>query len=60
VGADGDRALMEAIAYAGGGIFINVPGGSTVGAMETQLRDAFKQIASKVPPAKLVYEFPEN
>jgi Flp pilus assembly protein TadG len=60
VGADGDRALMEAIAYAGGGIYINVPGGSTVGAMETQLRDAFKQIASKVPPAKLVYEFPEN
>ncbi|QDT71155.1 vWA domain-containing protein [Lacipirellula limnantheis] len=60
VGAGGDRALMTAIAFAGGGIYINVPGGSTVGAMETQLRDAFKQIASKVPPAKLVYEFPEN
>lgn len=60
VGADGDRALMQAIAFAGGGIYINVPGGSTVGAMENQLRDAYKQIASKVPPAKLVYEFPEN
>lgn len=60
VGADGDRALMQAIAYAGGGIYINVPGGSTVAAMENQLIDAFKQIASKVPPAKLVYEFPEN
>ena len=60
VGAGGDRALMQAIAFAGGGVYINVPGGSTVGAMETQLRDAFKQIASKVPPAKLVYEFPEN
>jgi Flp pilus assembly protein TadG len=60
VGASGDRALMQAIAFAGGGIFINVPGGSTVSAMENQLIDAFKQIASKVPPAKLVYEFPAN
>ncbi|WP_428307562.1 pilus assembly protein TadG-related protein [Lacipirellula sp.] len=60
VGADADRALMQAIAYAGGGIYMNVPGGSTVAAMENQLTDAYRQIASKVPPAKLVYEFPNN
>ena len=60
VGADGDRNLMQAIAFAGGGIYINVPGGSTVTEMEDQLIDAYRQIASKVPPAKLVYEYPEN
>ena len=51
---------MQAIAYAGAGIYMNVPGGSTVTAMENQLIDAYKQIASKVPPAKLVYEYPNN
>ncbi|NOZ39554.1 MAG: VWA domain-containing protein [Planctomycetes bacterium] len=56
VGQGADRDLMEAIAFAGGGIFISVPGGSTVAAMESQLLDAFRNIASKVPPAKLVYE----
>ncbi len=56
VGAGADRDLMEAIAFAGGGIFISVPGGSTVAAMESQLLDAFRFIASKVPPAKLVFE----
>ena len=56
VGADGDRALMQAIAFAGGGIYINVPGGCTVTAMEDQLIAAYRQIASKVPPAKLVYD----
>ena len=55
VGAGADRTLMQAIASAGGGIYIDVPGGSTVAAMESQLVDAFRQIASKVPPAKLVY-----
>ena len=32
VGADADRDLMKAIAFAGGGVFIDVPGGSTVAA----------------------------
>ena len=56
VGAGADRNLMKAIAFAGGGIFINVPGGSTVADLEEQLLDAFRNIASEVPPAKLVYE----
>ena len=55
VGAGADDDLMEAIAHAGGGIWIDVPGGSTIAAMEDQLLDAFSQIAAKVPPAKLVY-----
>ncbi len=56
VGAGADRDLMEAIAFAGSGIFISVPGGSTVAEMESQLLDAFRNIASQVPPAKLVFE----
>jgi len=56
VGVGADRDLMEAIAFAGGGIFISVPGGATVADMQSQLLDAFRDIASKVPPAKLVYE----
>ncbi|MCG8449423.1 MAG: hypothetical protein MI725_07580, partial [Pirellulales bacterium] len=56
VGQGADRDLMRAIAFAGGGIYIDVPGGSTVAAMEEQLLDAFRNIASQVPPAKLVYE----
>ncbi|MCC6491938.1 MAG: VWA domain-containing protein [Pirellulales bacterium] len=56
VGAGADRDLMKAIAFASGGIYIDVPGGSSVADMEEQLMDAFRQIASKVPPAKLVYD----
>ncbi len=56
VGAGADRDLMEAIAFAGSGIFISVPGGATVAEMESQLLDAFRNIASQVPPAKLVFE----
>jgi hypothetical protein len=55
VGAGADDALMRAIAFVGGGIFIDVPGGDPV-VMEADLLEAFGQIASKVPPAKLVYE----
>ena len=50
VGADADRNLMRAIAYAGGGIFIDVPGGGTADMMQ-QLQEAFSQIAAKAPPA---------
>jgi hypothetical protein len=56
VGVNADRNLMKAIAFAGGGIWMDVPGGSTVLEMEAQLQSAFKQIAAKVPPAKLIYD----
>ena len=56
VGQGADRDLMRAIAFAGGGIYIDVPGGATVATMQSQLLDAFRNIASQVPPAKLVYE----
>jgi Flp pilus assembly protein TadG len=55
VGAGADDALMAAIAFVGGGIFIDVPGGDPE-VMEADLLEAFGHIASKVPPAKLVYE----
>lgn len=54
VGADADRALMKAIAFAGKGIYVDVPGGSTIAAMHQQMLDAFSQIAAKVPPAQLI------
>ena len=57
VGNSADTDLMRAIAFAGGGSFVNVPGGSTVAEMEEQLIEAFSQIAAKLPPPKLVYEF---
>lgn len=56
VGANADRDLMRAMAHAGGGVFISVPGGSTIAEMESQMLEAFGQIAAKVPPAQLVYE----
>jgi len=55
VGASADRDLMRAIAFVGGGVFINVPGAGTA-QMESQILDAFRQIASKLPPAKLIYD----
>lgn len=56
VGQGADRQLMEAIAFAGDGIFINVPGGATVAELQEQLIEAFRNVAAQVPPAKLVYE----
>ena len=56
VGAGADRNLMRAIAFVGGGQYIDVPGGTTVAEMEEDLLDAFRQIAAKVPPPKLVFE----
>jgi hypothetical protein len=47
---------MQAIAHAGGGISITVPGGSTIADMEAEVELAFTQIAAKVPPPKLVYD----
>jgi hypothetical protein len=54
VGADADRALMKAIAFAGKGEWVDVPGGSTVQEMEQQMKDAFAKIAAKLPPPKLI------
>lgn len=56
VGAGADRNLMRAIAFAGEGVWMDVPGGSSVSDMEDQIMDAFRQIAAKVPPAKLVFD----
>jgi len=56
VGANADRDMLEAIANASGGVFIDVPGGSTVEEVEEQLSSAFSQIAAKVPAAQLLYE----
>ena len=56
VGAGADRDLMEAIAFAGGGVFISVPGGTTTSEMESQLVEAFQNVAAKLPPPKLVHE----
>ena len=58
VGANADRDLMAAIAFIGGGLWIDIPGGSTVSEMEEQVSAAFSQIAANVPPAKLIYDLP--
>jgi Mg-chelatase subunit ChlD len=55
VGAEADVDLMKAIAFASGGVYVEVPGDG-VETMEAGLLDAFAQIAGKVPPAKLVYD----
>lgn len=54
VGIDGDDALMQAIAFVGNGIMVDVPATGTVEDTEQQLKDAFKIIASKLPPPKLI------
>ncbi len=41
---------MKAMAFAGGGMHIDIPGGSTVAELEDQLLAAFSRIAAKVPP----------
>lgn len=56
VGAEADRNLMRAIAFASGGVFVNVPVHSTVDEVEQQLSAAFSQIAAKVPSAQLMYD----
>jgi len=54
VGADADTELLKAVAWLGGGLAIVVPATSTSAEMEAQLLVAFQQIASMVPPAKLL------
>jgi hypothetical protein len=60
VGEGADVTLMEAIAQAGGGVSIHIPGGQTIANLESQVLEAFAAIASKIPPAKLVYDFDEE
>ncbi|SFJ31219.1 vWA domain-containing protein [Planctomicrobium piriforme] len=54
VGADADTDLLKAVAWMGGGLAIVVPATSSSAEMEAQLLVAFQQIASMVPPAKLL------
>lgn len=54
VGADANTELMEAIAWLGRGIYIEVPGGTSVNEMEEDVQEAFRRIAAFVPPAKLL------
>ncbi|QDU81066.1 von Willebrand factor type A domain protein [Polystyrenella longa] len=54
VGANADRDFMKAIAFAGDGIYVDVPGGATIASMEEQMLAAFAKIAANVPPPKLM------
>jgi hypothetical protein len=56
VGEGADVDLMKAIAFAGAGVAIIVPGGTSVSEMQADLEEAFSQIAAKVPAAQLIYE----
>lgn len=54
VGAGADVNLMKAIAHVSGGYDIVVTPGTTLTALESQLREAFGVLAGQVPPARLV------
>ena len=54
VGSVADRNLMKAVAWLGKGYWLDVPAGSTIAMMSTQMQDVFAKIASAVPPARLV------
>ncbi len=56
VGAEADRNLMRAIAFAADGVFVDVPVHTSVEEVEENLSAAFSQIAAKVPSAQLMYE----
>jgi hypothetical protein len=56
VGAGADGDLMNAIGHAGAGVYIDVPGGSSAEANEELLREAFRQIAARVPPPRLMID----
>lgn len=56
VGATADRDMMQALAFAGGGLWIDVPGGTTISEMQSQMLKAFAEIASAVPSAQLLRE----
>ncbi|MBS0205989.1 MAG: VWA domain-containing protein [Planctomycetes bacterium] len=54
VGSVADRDLMKAVAWLGNGYWLDVPAGTTVADMSTQMQTVFAKIASAVPPARLV------
>jgi hypothetical protein len=54
VGLNADVPFMEALAFMGSGISINIPGDTSVAQMQQDLLDAFSKIAAKVPAPKLV------
>lgn len=54
VGVDADRDLLKAVAWLGGGYYIDVPGGQSVSDIEADVKAAFVKIAAAVPPARLV------
>lgn len=54
VGSGADRDLMKAICHLGRGIYIDVPGGTSVSQMEAEIKEAYNRIASFVPPARLL------
>ena len=56
VGAGADAGLMFAVAHAGGGIHIDVPGGSNTADNEALLAEAFRKIAARVPPPRLLLD----
>jgi Flp pilus assembly protein TadG/Mg-chelatase subunit ChlD len=56
VGNDADNDMLEAIAKASGGVYMEIPGGTSVEEMEEQLMDAFSMVAAQVPPAQLLYD----
>ncbi|MFH5805410.1 pilus assembly protein TadG-related protein [Alienimonas sp. DA493] len=56
VGAGADSDLMNAMGYAGSGVHIDVPGGNSSEENEELLREAFRQIAARVPPPRLMLD----
>ncbi|WP_437188020.1 pilus assembly protein TadG-related protein [Planctomicrobium sp. SH668] len=56
VGAGADVELLRAISWIGRGTTLYVPGGTSAEVMEAEMLKAFRDIASKVPPAKLLNE----
>ena len=59
VGAAADRDLLTALARAAGGHYVDVPGGSSIADMETQLTAAFAEFAARVPPPRLLVDRPD-
>lgn len=49
LGAGADTSLLQQVADITGGVHFNVPGGSTVAALEDQLKSVFHQIAADRP-----------
>lgn len=55
VGANADHSMLQAIAFIGHGIYLEIPGGTSVSQMQEDVLDAFRQIAAKLPPPRLVH-----